>query len=129
MERVKAMRQPFRDSDPITSRLAAKDHAGRQLVRDKVLIAAASLTVFSDSMLTARLQRFGVDMDRSRVARRRKDLEEQGYVAAWPTVENQATRKGPSGRAQLVWQITKEGETRVRRLQKPLERNEPPEMG
>lgn len=106
------MSWPVRRSDPQTSHEAAPDHDGRATVRSQVLAAAVELIVFSDSELTDKLnQTLPVPMDRSRVARRRKDLCEAGLVEPYhrPSGGPQVKTLGPEGRRQLLWRITQEG--------------------
>jgi DNA-binding MarR family transcriptional regulator len=103
-----------RASDPVTSREAAAS-IDVKASSWPVLAAAAMLGVFHDEQLAARTKQ-----DRNIVARRRKDLEEQGYVERrTDRFGVPVTAIGGRGRSVMVFEITPAG---IAALQEELER-------
>lgn len=110
-----------RNTDPHTSREAAKPSPRRDHARMAVLRAAVERHLFTDSDIQAVLKhRFGIQMERAVVARRRKDLVERELVVPFFGAQShgrQASKINPTtGRPELLWVVTASGRDLVREL-------------
>lgn len=110
-----------RNTDPHTSREAAKPSPRRDHARMAVLRAAVECYLFTDSDIQAVLRRrFGIEMERGVVARRRKDLVEREFVAPYFGARGQdpqwSTINRTTGRPELLWVVTASGRDLVKEL-------------
>lgn len=108
---------PARNADPATSKAAAADDTGRDVLRMRLLWAFTAEERLAERF---RLKPRGLTRDEAAVwaslpatsntSRRLSDLKDLGYIKA-----TGSTRLGESGRHQTVWRLTSEGWTEARK--------------
>lgn len=88
-----------RDSDPLTSHVAADSNRNKELIRGRVFELLAKRPMTDEELTRVYFDRFGCDVHQDSPRKRRSDLKVLGRVV------EAGSRRGLTGRMMTVWAV------------------------